>query len=306
MGTLQVWHYPTKLFLKAADHTYVTCGNGAKRWGCWGGKTGGTLLRSGTGSTQRADAIAEANERAGITCYLVNGVCHQAANRILTAAGIIVSGARGYGLSEAMYGVYGHQLTWPCRGAWDKHLGVSGDLPECADGTPSGLPVGARAIDVRGQGPEADFVRETLALYESAPELPRTLMSAAPGTGAEFVAWRQETLAFHARLFDHSVRARLGPDLADDRVGALEELRAEIEREQLRIAGDFAGREDQQRELALAMNELTLRFQREAKNLVSAAEYEAIFDVAASEDEIVLTDPDVVATDERGGEGMTQ
>lgn len=38
MGMLVVRHYPTKLFLKAADHTYVECGTGAQGWSCWGGK----------------------------------------------------------------------------------------------------------------------------------------------------------------------------------------------------------------------------------------------------------------------------
>lgn len=66
----------------------VACGTLGKVWGCWGGKTGGTALRRAPGSTLRADRIAEPDERAGITCYLINGVCHQAANRILLPAGI--------------------------------------------------------------------------------------------------------------------------------------------------------------------------------------------------------------------------
>ena len=91
MATLVVMHYPTSLFANLADHTYVKCGTGGKAWSCWGGKTGGALLRQGVGSTNQANAIAEPNERAGIRCYLINGVCHQAANRILFAAGITAS-----------------------------------------------------------------------------------------------------------------------------------------------------------------------------------------------------------------------
>ena len=52
MGTLIAKKYPTKLFLKAADHTYVECGTGGKAWSCWGGKTGGTAFNSGTGTTR--------------------------------------------------------------------------------------------------------------------------------------------------------------------------------------------------------------------------------------------------------------
>lgn len=57
MGTLAAMKYPTKLLMKAVDHTYVQCGNGGKTWECWGGKTGGTAINSGTGSTKRADCM---------------------------------------------------------------------------------------------------------------------------------------------------------------------------------------------------------------------------------------------------------
>ena len=94
MGTLIAVKYPTKLFLKLFDHTYVMCGTGRVRWPCWGGSSGGTAFRSATGSTMRAALIAGADGRAGIACYLVNGVCHQAANRILSAGEATVRGVR--------------------------------------------------------------------------------------------------------------------------------------------------------------------------------------------------------------------
>ncbi|MGH8025200.1 MAG: hypothetical protein ACREO0_00590, partial [Pseudoxanthomonas sp.] len=107
MGQLIAYRYPTNLFAGLADHTYVACGTGGKAWKCWGGNSGGTFLRGAPGSTKRADLIAEPDERAGITCYLVNGVCHQAANRILLPAEITVAGARGYSLSVSLFGPYG-------------------------------------------------------------------------------------------------------------------------------------------------------------------------------------------------------
>jgi hypothetical protein len=55
MGELIGMRYPTELFANLADHTYVTCGTGGKSWSCWGGKTGGTELRRGAGSTLRID-----------------------------------------------------------------------------------------------------------------------------------------------------------------------------------------------------------------------------------------------------------
>lgn len=126
MGTLIAKVYPTKLFLKAADHTYVTCGTDMKSWGCWGGKTGGKNINQGTGSTKRADAIAQPNEKAGIKRYLIDGVCHQAANRILLPAKILVSNARGYKLSTAVFGTYG-------RGNFDTFENIFGDLDESID-----------------------------------------------------------------------------------------------------------------------------------------------------------------------------
>ncbi len=112
MGTLIGMAYPTKLLLKLADHTYVKCGTGKKAWRCWGGKTGGKSIAEGTGSTKRANAIAGRDEKAGIKCYAINGVCHQAANRILLSAGVLVKDARGYSVSTSLFNTYGKVGFW--------------------------------------------------------------------------------------------------------------------------------------------------------------------------------------------------
>ena len=60
--------------------------------------------------------------------YGVHGVCHQMANRLLRATGIdggpplTVANAKGYLLSEAMFGVYGGKGARgrPIREAWDR------------------------------------------------------------------------------------------------------------------------------------------------------------------------------------------
>ena len=61
MGTIIAVKYPTKLFLKFFDHTYVMCGTGKVRWPCWGGSTGGTAFRRASASTMRAALIAGAD-----------------------------------------------------------------------------------------------------------------------------------------------------------------------------------------------------------------------------------------------------
>lgn len=124
MGILVAKKYQTWLFMKLADHTYVECGAGGKAWSCWGGKTGGTAFKQGVGSTNRADMIAQPNERAGIRRYLIDGVCHQAANRILLPAGITTQGATGYDLSIAIFGIYG-------RSHFERFPNKTGDIPEC-------------------------------------------------------------------------------------------------------------------------------------------------------------------------------
>src|SRR5438270_1164190 len=200
MGTLVAMHYPTKLAFGAADHTYVMCGTGGTAWGCWGGKTGGTVLRSGSGSTSQADAIAEPNERAGITCYLINGVCHQAANRILFPAGIFVTGARGYGVSSALFGPYGRPRgpLGTCSAPFNQHTGVTGDLPACA--TPE---LGVKAAEgVRSPQEEAYLARVTQA-YRQVDDLPLEAARKPEGLLPDFMV----------QLFDYQIEFKLGESL---------------------------------------------------------------------------------------------
>lgn len=170
MGILVAKAYPTALFANLADHTYVECLGGGKGWSCWGGKVGGRIIGQGTASTNRADCIAKPDEKAGISCYLVNGVCHQAANRILIEAGITVRKARGSSVSTALFGTYGRKLSWPCAAPFDRCLNVSGDLPACsAPASPGRLP---KALNQdRERSEEATYVTEVLRLYGGAEGL---------------------------------------------------------------------------------------------------------------------------------------
>lgn len=123
MGQLIAKRYRTSMMAYLADHTYVECGAG-KAWGCFGGSQNGEAINAGEGSTARADAIAEPNGEAGVGRYLIDGVCHQAANRILLPANRLVTEARGYWLSVAIFGTYG-------RSNFNMHPGVTGDLDSC-------------------------------------------------------------------------------------------------------------------------------------------------------------------------------
>ncbi|QQX82205.1 hypothetical protein JK628_10570 [Shewanella sp. KX20019] len=121
---LCAWGNTTKL--GAGDHTWVTTytdGTGepdthlGDYWYCWGvSHSAASILGKSDIGADFARQIATPNdpeENVGIK-YLVDGLCHQMANRLLrftydksTGKRIKVSNASGYQLSKAMYGEYG-------------------------------------------------------------------------------------------------------------------------------------------------------------------------------------------------------
>lgn len=272
MGTLIAMKYPTKLFLKAADHTYVQCGNGGKAWGCWGGKTGGTAFNSGTGSTKRANCIAQPNERAGITCYLVNGVCHQAANRILLPAGILVSAARGYSVSSAMFGTYGKVGFWPCRAPFNKCTGVSGDLPACA-GTRSLLKSPKLPL-LEGEDKYARAIKLAYNKFDPENESPLQAMK------------------FHTDLFDREVKFRLGEALGTAAKG-LHLAKESVEMEHHHLVRALKDKQIKPAEFIKAFNKMTLNFQDNIANAINQRQYKKLF-ALGSDERVVLADPDII------------
>jgi hypothetical protein len=282
VGQLIVWHYRTTLFAKLADHTYVTCGNLAKGWSCWGGKTGGTILRQGTGSTARADAIAEPDEKAGISCYLINGVCHQAANRILFPAEITVRGARGYGVSEALFGTYGRPraLFGLCKAPFNKHPGVSGDIPECTEQTAVFSPHEMRMLEVteNDQDPKYQaYLTDVSAMYEQQVPQMRTLETA-------------DVTAFQLQLFDRLIGYKLGDTNA---VSNLLEIRESEESARIEVETIFENRELSPKEFLRQTQEIEENFQLEVANALSEEEYGRLLDLQRG-DIVYLGDPDIV------------
>jgi hypothetical protein len=277
MGTLVVMRYPTSRYANLADHTYVECGTGGKAWSCWGGKTGGSALRRSAGGTRRANAIARPNERAGIKCYLVNGVCHQAANRILLPAGITVRGARGYDVSEALFGTYGRPrgAFGTCRAPFDQHAGVTGDLPACAEDMATAATAERRA--------ERKYLSDVLARYRRAE---RRLRSARGLIGPELED-------FLVELFLHQVRFRLGPRLSRSLVARLRAIRASTERSRMKLEEWFARKELTAREFVTAFNTETILFQEAVAGALKADQYRALFGLRRGET-VILADPRIV------------
>ena len=290
MGTLVAMHYPTSLFAGLADHTYVKCGTGGKAWGCWGGKTGGTEFRRGVGSTNQADAIAEPNERAGISCYLINGVCHQAANRILFAAGITVRGARGYDVSEALFGTYGRPRGpfGTCPSPFNQHADVTGDLAQCADTLPAKAPKRspktAVARSLRARRDEQKYIRGILAIYRRAEPLTKVSARRLAGPDLE---------SFHLKLFMHKVEYSLRSGLDKSLSRKLQDVRLSAERSRMKIEDWFSHREMKASEFVRAFNKETILFQEAAAGVLKAKQYKALFGLEPG-DTVILADPTIV------------
>lgn len=283
MGTLVCWSYPTTLVAGLADHTYVSCGTGKRAWGCWGGKVGGNPLGSSQGSTAQADAIAEPNERAKITCYLINGVCHQSANRILWPARFTARGARGYWVSEALYGTYGRPRGFLgiCQAPFHHHQDVTGDLSECVEPPegPADFSVDAPVVDGEDSIPMREYLDTVNAMYEEiSPAFWR----------AE--ATREDVASFQLTLFSILVDYKLGRDFLGTVPGRrLQEIRLRVEEERYEIEEKFNSGLPVS-EFVNQYNELIARFQHDVAKAVGRRQYQSLFELSPGED-VVLGDP---------------
>jgi hypothetical protein len=250
-------------------------------WGCWGGKTGGNPLRSGSGSTNQANAIAEPNERAGITCYLVNGVCHQAANRILFPAGIFVTGARGYGVSELIFGPYGRPRgpLGTCLAPFDQHQGVTGDLPQCLAASPEMIAA------------EAAPSPESRRYFELVSAAYGDTMSITIESGGRNDAG---LVQFMARLFDYKIEHNLGRRPDGPRLGRLRDLRVSAEWSRIKLETGFSERQMKASEFVAESDRQAISLQKDAADILQPSEYQALFDLKHGEF-VALADPEIVA-----------
>jgi hypothetical protein len=294
MGILVARHYPTEMFAHLADHTYVECGTGAHGWSCWGGKTGGAELRSASGSTLRADQIAGADERGGITCYLINGVCHQAANRILLPAEITVRGARGYEVSEALFGMYGRPVGFfgLCRAPFDQHTGTTGDLSACAGAMPAAAKTrrgrrGRRARASAAPKGERRYLRRVLALYRKA----RVPFKSAAAS-KRFAAGRALE-EFQLALFMQQVDFKLGSNVDRMLRRRLSSIRRSTERSRLKLEEWFANGHMSWPEFVDEFDKETAVFQHAAAGAMTKSQYRRLFELQP-DTTITLADPRIV------------
>ena len=278
MGTLIAMHYSIAGGL--ADHTYVKCSTDNAAWRCFGEQTGGNPLRRGDGSTMRADKIAGPNEDGNLNCYLINGVCHQAANRILLPAGLTVAGALGYSISRSLFGTYGRSngLFDSCKSPFNQYSNVQGDLPECVTGVAE--PMGVTYSQESGLvSPEVgrieqDDIQGEIELYERANW-----------------KWSEE---LSIELFTHMVKSHLGWGVTGNLENQLINVRAAIERKRMEIEEALYYEELNLKDYAEAFDELTLTFQRQTAEVLSSDQYENLFGLKP-EYSITLADPNIIS-----------
>lgn len=155
MAVLTAYSMPAFVNGQNWDHVYADSDDGL-RWCCFGRDTGGSSLDQGNGDSSFADCLSKPIFHASPTttvipgvsryadvAYLLDGVCHQAANRILYPAGVLVDKARGYGLSSFLFNTFGLRTTVP----WPR-------LTHCASllsGTSVGSSSGGTPMNTRGQ-----------------------------------------------------------------------------------------------------------------------------------------------------------
>ncbi len=286
MGTLIAMAYPTKMFLKQADHTYVKCSTGKRAWGCWGGKKGGKELRRAMGSTKRADKIAQPDERANIKCYLINGVCHQAANRVLLPAGILVRGARGYSISESLFGPYGRP-SGPfrtCKSPFMRYKNVTGDLQECVVTLRAAPKSAIRPRPALTDRDKLDwhYIKGASDIYSKAQPMMKSN-----------VIDSSDAMDFQIELFMYMAEFHLGPMLGKNLSRNLQQVRHDIEKIREKHETLFANKEMDIQEFVDAFDDVTIKFQNEMANIMKPEQYETLFDLKPG-DHVVLADRRIV------------
>lgn len=294
MGTLTLRIYPADITLRLADHTYVEtiCSDGNKKgWGCWGGKTNGKFVLSGAGSSIRANMIAGDDEKAGITCYLYNGVCHQAANRVLLPANRLIDRkkVRGYSLSEGLFGPYGRvRSKYFCYAPFERHAGVTGDLEKCEPVPPE---VSDESMDAQVQSTEPDereaaYIEGVLKMYADAASIFTT-------EAAEDADQKSQAETFHTSLFLYMAEHNLGSPLDKTLSNNLIQAREPIEKARAEREESYANEEMRAEEFVSAFNDMTRTFQDAMANVMNPEQYTTLFNLEPGV-HIKLADPDIV------------
>lgn len=207
-GVQPIEAYGIHAFIEAldgwADHTYAIAKSATGTeliWRCGGDFANGHSLGKGKGNVDLCDCLSQRTSEkekelgglAGIR-YAIDGVCHQAANRILLPAGMEVSRASAYSVSYALYGRFGLEARDGVgRRRWE------GITKEC--GVPMTVPVPATQADedALSSASARSFV------LAHAPDTPEDAMTAIMTSRASAIALKND---LSKALLDGSVSPR--------------------------------------------------------------------------------------------------
>jgi hypothetical protein len=245
------------------DHVYVASDIGHE-WGCFGRNSGGTMICSGDGDAYFANCLSypRASNSLGVYLYAaitwgVDGVCHQAANRILYPignGGLIVAVARGYWLSSTLYDDYGlgTLVPWP-RVTHCANL----HMVQGVGGSSLGGPSVARKDQKNTQ--LATTIQEIHANVDL--------------NGNEDAVTRAKLEAL--------ARVQLGEDFDSTKVAKIAEYRSWWREQQRALGSQLArGQIDQQTFIASLKN-LTQQMAKQCVNVLGESDFERLFGVPA-------------------------
>ena len=207
-GVQPIEAYGIYAFIEAldgwADHTYAiakSAGGAELIWRCGGNFDKGHTLGKGRGNVDLCDCLSQRTSEmekelgglAGIR-YAIDGVCHQAANRILLPAGMEVSRANAYRVSHALYGRLGLEaVDGEGRTIWERIT------KKCGVPMTVAMPVSQADRDTLSTECARSFV------LAHAPETPDDAMATVMASRASAVALKND---LSRALLDGSVRIR--------------------------------------------------------------------------------------------------
>lgn len=256
------------LAIRPAEHTYVLAVRDGRARDVGAAVAGGRLLRQGAGQWTWVDRFGGENGDAGLPLHLVHGTTHQIANRLLLTAGLSCRGARGYRVSEILFGAYGRP-----------GCGIEATMPGSRDrdATPPGVPwrplPGSVFPHRPGRGPASDLA-PVLSLADHAEarylaEVRRIYQRSAVN----------EPVAFPLRLFAALLRYRLGENfISGPRLARLLELRMEIEEARRRLEQRWLSARVGATAFLAGFNDLTLGLQERLAWLLSPEEYHCLLE----------------------------
>ncbi len=284
------------------DHTYVTSDKPFHAWPCWGRESGGEEICRGYGKFSVADCISQPNSWAGIV-YLVTGVCHQTANRILYPAGVTVSKAGGYWASHLAYGTYGTTaLEFFARLAICK---AQLPIPVLnSEVSIKSLDMDMRVLSSSIDEPEKAYLQKIVALYtehmQASPSFSSATMSEESSSlqkskleSFSSAITNEERYSFLGKELELMMEFRLGDNLDPQITKLILKQQSDFLKEKGKMDLEFDNADFSIEKYVKELNDLFGDLLVILPDILGKDVYEKIFDLPPLEKDFVLADPDI-------------